>query len=132
MDTLPITSLLTGFAALFLVLLSFPVANHRRANKLSAGDGGDEKFNRLIRAQANFTEYTPIALIAIALLEMNGFPQMWVCGFAATLAAARVLHAIGLIWNVLIGRMLGAILTFLTLILVGGALVFHSFVHIPH
>jgi uncharacterized membrane protein YecN with MAPEG domain len=46
METLPITSALAGAAAIFLVLLSFPVANHRRANKLSAGDGGDEAFNR--------------------------------------------------------------------------------------
>jgi len=128
MEMLPVTSLLTGAAALFLVLLSFPVANHRRKTRLSAGDGGDEAFNRKVRAQANFIEYTPIAIIAIGLLEMNSFPQIWVCGFAATLAAARVLHAIGLIWNVLIGRMLGALLTFATLLLAGGALVLHSFV----
>ncbi len=128
METLPVTSLLTGAAALFLVLLSFPVANHRRKNKLSAGDGGDEAFNRKIRAQGNFIEYAPIAIIAIGLLEMNGFPQIWVCGFAAALAAGRVLHAIGLIWNVIIGRMLGAVLTFATLLLAGGALVLHSFV----
>lgn len=128
METLPVTSLLAGAALLFLLLLSFPVANHRRANKLSAGDGGDEKFNRLIRAQANFIEYTPLAIIGIGLLEMNSFPQLWVCIFAAILAAARVLHAIGLIWNVIIARMLGAILTFATLLLVGGALVVHSLV----
>ena len=128
METLPVTSLLAGAAALFLVLLSFPVANHRRKTKLSTGDGGDEAFNRKVRAQANFIEYTPLAIVAIGLLEMNGFPQIWVCVFAATLAAARVLHAIGLIWNVIIGRMLGAILTFATLLLAGGALVVHSFV----
>lgn len=128
METLPVTSLLAGAAALFLVLLSFPVANHRRKTKLSAGDGGDEAFNRKVRAQANFIEYTPLAIVAIGLLEMNGFPQIYVCVFAATLAAARVLHAIGLIWNVIIGRMLGAILTFATLLLAGGALVVHSFV----
>lgn len=127
MEMLPVTSLLTGAAALFLVLLSFPVANHRRANRLSAGDGGDEAFNRKVRAQGNFIEYVPLAIIAIGLLEMNGFPQIWVCAFAAMLAAARVLHAIGLIWNVIIGRMLGAILTFATLLLAGGALVVHSF-----
>jgi uncharacterized membrane protein YecN with MAPEG domain len=127
METLPITSALAGAAAIFLVLLSFPVANHRRANKLSAGDGGDEAFNRKVRAQANFIEYTPLAIIAIGLLEMNGMDQLWVCGLAAALAAARVLHAIGLIWNVLIGRMLGAILTFATLLFAGGVLVWHSF-----
>lgn len=126
MESLPVTSLLAGAAALFLVVLSFPIANRRRITKLSAGDGGDEKFNRLIRAQANFIEYSPLALIAIGLLEMNAFPQIWVCGFAAALAAGRVLHAIGLIWNVTIGRMLGMILTFGVLLVAGGALVVHS------
>jgi uncharacterized membrane protein YecN with MAPEG domain len=128
MEPLPITALLAGAAAIFLVLLSFPIANHRRANKLSAGDGGDEKFNRLVRAQANFIEYTPLAIIVIGLLEASGFPQMWVCGFAAALAAGRVLHAIGLVWNLLPARASGAILTFLVLLLGGGALVIHSFV----
>ncbi len=127
METLPVTSLLAGAAALFLVLLSFPVANHRRKNKLSAGDGGDEAFNRKIRAQGNFIEYAPLGIIAIGLLEMNGFPQIWVCGFAAALAGGRVLHAIGLLWNVVISRMLGMILTFAALLLAGGALVVHSF-----
>lgn len=128
MEMLPVTSALAGAAALFLVLLSYPVATHRRKARLSAGDGGDEVFNRKVRAQANFIEYVPLAIIAIGLLEMNAFPQIWVCALAAALAVARVLHAIGLIWNVIIGRMLGALLTFATLLLAGGALVLHSFV----
>jgi len=128
MEPLPITALLAGGAALFLVLLSLPIAMRRRATRLSAGDGGDEKFNRLIRAQANFVEYVPLAIIVIGLLEASGFPQAWVCGFAAALAAARVLHALGLVWNLLPARALGAILTFLVLLLGGGALVVHPFV----
>jgi hypothetical protein len=46
MESLPITLVLAGAAAIFLVLISFPIANRRRATKLSAGDGGDERFNR--------------------------------------------------------------------------------------
>lgn len=121
---LPITSLLTGAAAIFLVLLSFPVANFRRANKLSFGDGGDEAFNRRVRAQANFIEYTPLAIIAIGLVEMSGVDQLVVCGLAAALAAGRLLHAFGLWSNVLIGRALGAVLTFLVLLAAGGLLIY--------
>ncbi len=120
---LPITSLLAGAAAIFLVLLSFPVANHRRKNQLSSGDGGDEAFNRKVRAQANFIEYAPLAIIAIGLVEMGGADQMIVCGLAAALAAGRLLHAFGLWSNVLIGRALGALLTFLTLLGAGGMLI---------
>lgn len=128
LHTLPVTSALTAFAALFLVLLSFPIANHRRGQRISFGDAGDEAFHRKIRAQANFIEYTPLAIIAIGLLEMNGFPQIYVCVLAAGLVLARVLHAIGLIWNVFIARASGAILTFLVLLGAGGILAVHSVV----
>lgn len=125
---LPITSALAGFAAIFLVLLSLPVALRRRATKLSAGDGGDEAFNRKIRAQANYIEYVPLAIIAIGLVEMNGGSQAMVCGLAATLAAARLLHAFGLWSNVLIGRALGAMLTFGVLLVAGGVLLYGQLV----
>lgn len=128
MDMIPITAALAGAAAIFLVLLSFPIANRRRSQKISSGDAGDEGFNRMIRAQANFVEYTPLAILVIGISELNGFHTHYVCALAATLAAARVLHPIGLIWNVFIARALGAILTFLLLLVGGGALVFHSVV----
>ena len=125
---LPITSALTGAAAIFLVLLSLPVALRRRATKTSFGDGGDEAFNRKIRAQANFIEYAPLGIIAIGLVEMNGGSQPLVCGLAAALAAARVLHAFGLWSGVLIGRALGAITTFAVLLVAGGLLVYGQLV----
>lgn len=127
METLPITLVLAGAAAIFLVLISFPIANRRRATKLSAGDGGDERFNRLIRAQANFAEYTPLAIIVIGLIEMNGFAQMFVCGLAAALAVGRLLHLIGMVGPVLVARALGMILTFGVLLTGGAALVWHSY-----
>ena len=121
---LPITSALAGAAAIFLVLLSLPVALRRRSTKLSFGDGGEEAFNRKIRAQANFIEYVPLAIIAIGLVEMGGASQPMVCGLAAALATARVLHAFGLWSGVLIGRALGAMLTFGVLLVAGGLLVY--------
>ena len=127
MDTLPVTLLLSGAAAIYLVLISLPIANRRRAAKLSAGDGGDEKFNRLIRAQANFAEYTPLAIIVIGLIEMNGFAQIFVCGLAAAFAAGRLLHLIGMLGPVLPARALGMILTFGVLLTGGAALVWHSY-----
>jgi uncharacterized membrane protein YecN with MAPEG domain len=127
METLPVTLVLAGAAAIFLVLISFPIANRRRATKLSAGDGGDEKFNRLIRAQANFAEYTPLAVIVIGLIEMNGFAQIFVCSLAAAFAVGRVLHLIGMVGPVLVARALGMILTFGVLLTGGAALVWHSY-----
>lgn len=119
---LPITSALAGAAAIFLVLLSFPIANRRRASKVPFGDAGDERFTRLIRAQANFVEYVPLALVAIGLVEMGGASQLLVCGLAAALAAGRLLHAFGLLADMLIGRALGTVLTFAVLLVAGGLL----------
>ena len=127
MDNLPVTLVLAGAAAIFLVLISFPIANRRRATQLSAGDGGDEKFNRLIRAQANFAEYTPLAIIVIGLIEMNGFAQIFVCSLAAAFAAGRLLHLVGMLGPVLPARALGMVLTFGVLLVGGAALVWHSF-----
>ncbi len=120
---LHITSALAGAAAIFLVLLSLPVATRRRATKQSFGDGGDAAFNRQIRAQANFIEYVPLAIIGIGLLEGNGGSQVLICGLATALAAGRVLHALGLWTNILVGRALGAITTFGVLLVSGGLLV---------
>jgi len=120
---LPTTSALAGAAAIMLVLLSLPIANHRRKNKLGAGDGGDERFNAMIRAQANFTEYTPIGLIAIGLVELAGRPVLEVCWLAAILAAGRVLHAFGLTSGFIPARFLGMILTFTALLGAGGLLI---------
>ena len=127
MDTLPVTLVLAGAAAIYLVLISFPIASRRRATGLSTGDGGDEKFNRLIRAQANFAEYTPLAIIVIGLIEMNGFAQIFVCGLAAAFAAGRLLHVVGMLGPVLPARALGMVLTFGVLLTGGAALVWHSF-----
>lgn len=126
MDTLPVTLVLAGAAAIYLVLISFPIANRRRATQLSAGDGGDEKFNRLIRAQANFAEYTPLAIIVIGLVEVNGFAQLFVCGLAAAFAAGRLLHLVGMLGPVLPARALGMVLTFGVLLVGGGALVWRA------
>lgn len=122
MPELPITSALAGAAAIMLVLLSLPVANHRRKNKLGTGDGGDERFLWKIRAHANFTEYTPIGLIAIGLVEAAGRPTLETCSLAAILGAGRVLHAIGMGNNIIPARFLGMILTFTALLGAGAIL----------
>ncbi|MFZ5669615.1 MAG: MAPEG family protein [Pseudomonadota bacterium] len=120
---LTVTSVLTGAMAIMLALLSFPIADHRRKNRISAGDGGDEAFNRLIRAQANFTEYVPISLLLVALVELCGFQAPVVWGLAGTLAVSRLVHALGLIRNIVWARALGMILTLLVLVVGGGMLI---------
>jgi len=116
MTVVPITSIFVAAACAGLVLLSFPIANSRRRQKLSLGHGDDVGLQRRIRAQANFIEYVPLALLALALIELAGGDRLWVWVFGGTLAVARLSHAHGLIADVLPTRALGAILTFLVLL----------------
>lgn len=127
MQALPITSLLAAVAAIALVLLSFPIANHRRGARISMGDGGDDRFSRLIRTQANFTEYVPLGIILTGLLEYGGAPAWQVWTTAGLLAAGRLLHPIGMISGTLPARATGVILTFLSLLFGGASLLWRFF-----
>lgn len=127
MQALPITSLLAAAAAIFLVLLSFPIANHRRAARISMGDGGDDRFSRLIRTQANFIEYVPLGILLTGLLEYGGAPFWQVATTAGLLAAGRVLHPIGMLSGTLPARASGVILTFASLLFGAGVLLWRIF-----
>ncbi len=70
--------------------------------------------SRLIRVQANFIEYVPIALLLLLMLELGGLPATWLWIFGGALLLARVLHAFGLSRSAgsSPGRAIGALLTF--------------------
>lgn len=90
------TSLYAGLLAGLLIYLSINVIKQRRRAKVSVGDGGDDGLLRAIRVQGNFTEYAPISLILIGLIEFNGFPVWVVHGLGVMLVAGRAMHATGL------------------------------------
>ncbi len=123
MTSLPITSALAGAAALMLVALSLPIALRRRKNRVSAGDGGDAFLGKMVRAQGNYTEYTPMVLILIGLLEMGGAqPATTLWALGGVFAVGRVLHVMGMLGVGLIFRALGMILTFGVLLAAAGML----------
>lgn len=123
MTAFPITSVFAAAAAIFLVLLSFPIANRRRKTQLSLGDGGDEGMQRMIRTQGNFIEYVPLILIGMALAEAGGAPAQYLWAIGGGAAAGRVLHAFGILRNTVPPRALGMILTFLALLAVAAVLI---------
>ncbi|WP_375428968.1 MAPEG family protein [uncultured Sphingomonas sp.] len=110
--TLPITMVLAGALALINLWLSFRVGQVRGSEKVSLGDGGNERVLRRMRAHANFAENAPIVLVLVLLLEFAAGTSVWLWSAAALFLVARIAHGLGMDgWNV--GRMTGTGMTLL-------------------
>jgi uncharacterized membrane protein YecN with MAPEG domain len=120
-----ITLLYAGLSALILLGLSARVVGLRRKHQVGIGTGSVKALERAVRAHANFTEYVPLALLLIGLLEWSGFAAVFIHGLGAALVVARVLHALGLNRSagVSAGRFVGTVLTWLVLLIAGLAAV---------
>ena len=112
---LPVTLMAAGGSALIAVWLALRTGAARRAAKVSIGDGGDMKLIARMRAQANFTEYTPFALILIGLIELTAGTSTWLWIAGALLLIARIAHGLGMD-GLRAGRAFGIAVTLLLLI----------------
>jgi hypothetical protein len=96
----PIISLATApYAALLGLLGAALTANvivNRARSGIDAGDGGLAKLAQAIRAQGNFVEQAPLALIVIGLAEASGARIPVVNILGAALMAARLASAYAL------------------------------------
>lgn len=91
-----VTTLIGCILAALFIHLSFGVIHLRRQHKVGLGSGGFDDLERAIRAQGNFAEYVPIALILLACLEFNGAPLWLIAVLGMALVAGRVIHAKGI------------------------------------
>jgi uncharacterized membrane protein YecN with MAPEG domain len=93
---LRITLFYGSLLGIFYIYLTLLVLHERNKQQVSLGDGGNKKFNQLIRAHANFAEYVPLALILMLMAEINELVE-WVIHISALcLLFGRLLHAYGL------------------------------------
>lgn len=93
---LPITLTVAGAAALINAWLGFRVGQRRMSEKVSIGDGGNERLTARMRAHANFAEYTPFVLILIGLVELAAGTTIWLWAVGAVFLLARIAHALGM------------------------------------
>jgi uncharacterized membrane protein YecN with MAPEG domain len=115
---LPIALTTTGAAALLNVWLGVRVAQVRMSEKVLTGDAGNARVIARMRAHANYTEYTPMVLILVALVEFAAGSPLWLWAVAALYLVSRVLHPFGMDgWR--LGREIGAGVTLLTLLGLG-------------
>lgn len=117
MATPEITILYAGVLGLMAAVLSATCGVYRGKAGISAGDGGDAELAMRMRRHANFVENVPLALILIALLEMQAVSGIAVHGLCAALVVGRFLHAWAFSQGVMSPvRGIGAGLTLLTIV----------------
>ena len=120
MELLTVTLSTAASAAILNVWLMLRVGAVRRAEKISVGDEDNEALIRRMRAQANFVENAPFVLILIGAIELSGRGEPWLAWVAGLFIVVRVAHAFGMDGGSLqIGRMIGTIVSLLTLLGLG-------------
>ncbi len=124
---LEIAALYAGVNILLLLVLAYLVVSGRRKHKIRLGDGGNEDFQRAVRAHANAAEYIPAGLVGILMLALlePAAPTWLLHASGISLTAGRIFHGIGLNAGMLnLGRVGGVILTWLAYLLIGGGLIY--------
>src|SRR5262249_18273015 len=104
-----------GLLGLLGVALLSNVGRVRGKTKVYIGDGGNAELSTAMRVQANFVENVPLGLILIWLASATYGPAT-IATLSVALVVARVLHAAGMLGYLPRGRMLGATLTLIVLL----------------
>ncbi len=117
MTALPITLATASVLGLILIWLSARVIGARVKNEVLIGDQGNSEMLFAIRTHGNFTEYTPIFLVLLGLLEYSGGNATALMVLAALFVVGRPLHALGMGEDANLKlRQIGMILTFTVIV----------------
>lgn len=107
MIELPVTATIAALLGLIMFPLTVQISMRRKylgeqagnASKYTFGDANDDLLRNRIRAFGNFTEYVPMALILLALMEFHQAPH-WLCwAIGGSFTAGRLVHALGMLVN---------------------------------
>lgn len=96
MVTLPISLITASVLGLMLVWLSARAIAARVKGNALIGDQGDTNLLFAIRTHGNFTEYAPLFLILLGLLELTLANQTLLIGLSAVFILSRLLHVFGM------------------------------------
>ena len=114
---LPISLVALALAALINLWLAIRCGKVRLEAKAMHGDGGHPMLIKRMRAQANFVEYTPFALLLVLGLELTGHAGWPLVTATIVFLLGRVSHALGMDADIAGPlRQAGIALTFLPLL----------------
>ena len=117
MTPLQAAALWLGLNALFLIFISWRVGRVRIRHKINLGDGGNDEMLKASRAQGNYIEYAPAALLGLVVLAQLGLGALFIHILGGLFFLARISHLMGLgmgVWPA--GRFVGTAGTMLTLL----------------
>jgi len=123
-----ITALYASILAILIIWLAVQVIKQRRLNQIAYADGGGEALQIARSAQSNATEYIPITLILMALLEFNSAYPTWIHLTGIIFVIGRIIHARGILKEDLKRRVRGMQVTFLVIL----SLVVLNMIYLPY
>lgn len=116
---LPITALYAALLAALIIFLASKVAMTRKGAKIGLGEAGNAGLQVWVRAHANAVENIPLALILLALAELNGLSPILLHLSGLFLLVARIAHAQGFVSSqgqYSRGRFYGTLVTWLLIL----------------
>lgn len=90
---LPLTTMTAGLTGLLVFGLAVYTMAQRVVHEQSWGDGEVPSLRLAIRAHSNLTEYAPVVLILMALLELRGADPRGLMAMGGLFILARVSYA---------------------------------------
>jgi len=104
-------------ALLFLFIgLSLNAAYTRRESGLAVGEGQNEKLIRAVRAHGNFSEFTPMFLISLVIVDQLSKNCDYVAYLGSIFVLGRVSHALSMFLKKGILRVIGMMMTMIPLV----------------
>jgi uncharacterized membrane protein YecN with MAPEG domain len=90
------SALWVGLHILLMLVLSALVTRQRQKHKIPFGDEGVPELAHAIRAFGNASEYVPIGMIGLIVLDVAGAAPLLVHVGGFVLFVGRVAHAVGM------------------------------------
>lgn len=109
-----------------LVGLAGYVSTLRLRYRISFGDGGNKHLLKAIRTHANGAEQVPVFALLILGLSLVSYSQKAIAVFVVSFTAARIAHAVGMLFRKQFFRQVGAGLTYFLQLLATVALLVNA------
>ena len=90
-----ITLLYASLLTILAIFLAIKVGMNRVETNIMTGEGESSMLLQSVRAHGNLIEYAPLALVLLALLEMQNVSDFMLHLCGSLFLLARILHAYG-------------------------------------